>query len=239
MKNLYTIKPYSTLAWWIAGSIFVFPVVVVAVGATMAFLSMISLMASSFVPYALWDLASIAIFPIVGGIIALCMAVIQRWVLRSKLYWAADNWVRWSMIGGAVGAIIVGFFIWTYDSYFYRNFNEVAYLFAMPIFITTIALFQMITLRDAVKQSWLWVMSNLVAGLVFAGVVSRGTRLAGYGYDGDLSILFAAIFSVFALGMITGFTIIFLFEKKLLPMQVDNDDDLASDRTPSVWDNVI
>lgn len=237
MKDLYRIKPYSTLAWWIAGSFFIFPVVVVAVGATMAFLSMVSILLSMVLPYALMDLLPLLLFPIIGGIIGFCMAVIQRWILRNRLYWAADNWVPWSTIGGAVGAIVLGLFAMVLSPYLYMNLNESYYLFAMPIFITVLAAFQMIALRHAVKQAWLWIISNFVGGLVFAGVIIRSMRVSYYG--DDFSIILLSIFAVFALGMITGFTMIFLFEKKLLPMQVEASDPIPDDHIPSVWDNVI
>lgn len=235
MSDLYRIKPFRLLLWWIACSFFVFPLIIVTVAViAIPSVSIIAAIVPNYYQYSFLEtLLTLLAVPVIGAIIGGCMAFLQRWLLRTKLYWAADKWTRWTMIGGAVGAsvaIFVANIIQELSPTYY--YNDEFFLYLLPIFLGVVSVFQVLALRHAVKQSWLWIIANIVAGIVFAGV------LIGNQYN--LSLYLAIIvLSVISLGLITGFTMLFLFEKKLLPMQADVGA-FEDDETPkSVWDRAI
>src|SRR5688572_33304718 len=138
------------------------------------------------------------------------------------------------MLGGAVGACVVFGMTRVIDILLPYDQSEVWSAFVMmPTYVVFVSAAQWFTLRNAVKQAWLWILGNVAAGMVFSGL------LTSY-YDGDTSvaILFMFALAVLAQGYITGYVLLFLFEKKLLPMapegvEVDNQ------RPKSVWDEAI
>jgi hypothetical protein len=236
VKELYRIKPFSFMLWWIACSIFVWPLAVVVLGLVLVPL-MIAL--QTVIPDIYYSPQSSVIMgiigvPVVGMALGLTIAMLQRWLLRQKLYWAADGWRKWSLLGGAVGACIVFGMTSMINTMLPYNFSEKWSAFVMmPSFLLFLSAAQWFTLRNAVKQAWLWVLGNVAAGMVFSGL------LTAY-YDGDTSVAVLAMFAlaVLAQGYITGYVLLFLFEKKLLPMapegvEVDNQ------RPKSVWDEAI
>lgn len=235
MSDLYRIKPFRLLLWWIACSFFVFPLIIVTVAViAIPSVSIIAAIVPNYYQYSFLEtLLTLLAVPVIGAIIGGCMAFLQRWLLRTKLYWAADKWTRWTMIGGAVGAsvaIFVANIIQELSPTYY--YNDEFFLYLLPIFLGVVSVFQVLALRHAVKQSWLWIIANIVAGIVFAGV------LIGNQYN--LSLYLAIIvLSVISLGLITGFTMLFLFEKKLLPMQADVGEFEDDDSPKSVWDRAI
>ena len=95
-----------------------------------------------------------------GGAIGFSVGVLQRYVLTNVLYWTADYWRLSSTIGGVIGAIVLGVLTLITDQYLLEDMLFT--LAAMPIFATILGLTQMIALRVAVRQSWLWVLANLV-----------------------------------------------------------------------------
>lgn len=235
MYDLYRIKPFRLLLWWIACSFFVFPLTIVAV-AVIAIPSVAILHAviPNYYQYSFLEtLLTFLAVPVAGAIMGGCMAFLQRWLLRTKLYWAADKWTRWTVIGGAIGAcvaIVSAMIVEEMSSYYY--YMDEFFLYLMPVFLGVVSVFQVLALRHAVKQSWLWIIANIVAGIVFAGV------LVGNQYSSSL-YLAIMILSIVSLGLITGFTMLFLFEKKLLPMQADLGEFEELDAPTSVWDKAI
>lgn len=239
MKDIYTIKPFSMLAWWVACSIFVWPL-------TFVVIAMIALpstyILSEILPYDSSTpqfLVMVAGVPILGMIIGACMAWLQRWILRTKLYWAADKWFRWSMLGGAVGASIVTLCLIIFQQQpYYLNNGEEIWFIMMPIFLTIVSTFQVLALRHAVKQSWLWIIGHLVAGIVFAGIL-MSNEPSYYNPSYPMMMLILVLFAVSALGLITGFVLLFLFENKLRPMETTDSDLVDDDRPKSIWDEAI
>jgi hypothetical protein len=183
--------------------------------------------------YGLFTVLIIA--PIVGLVIGASMSHLQRWLLRTKLYWSADNWRKWTMIGGAIAAYAVLFMTYLMD----KSYNsELSLIFAMPVFISIVSLFQYLSLRHAVKDAWLWVLGNMVAGLVFGGLL-MSNQPSGYGADAELQQVAIFFLAPAALGAITGYVMLFLFEKKVLPMQPENVPLVDPDAPKSIWDDAI
>jgi hypothetical protein len=107
---------------------------------------------------------------------------------------------------------------------------------AMPVFVLVVSVFQWLSLRHAVRQAWLWILGNGIAGIVFSGVLTRNQSYFG----GNVPFLALGIIALAVLGQgfITGYVMLFLFEKKLLPL-VPEGREAEFDRPKSVWDEAI
>ncbi|MEO1290746.1 MAG: hypothetical protein AAFV93_23640, partial [Chloroflexota bacterium] len=108
MSDLYRIKPLKTLAWWILGSIVIFPqaVFVLAIVAVPSIIIISNVIPSRILYSGLSDVFIWIGVGVGGGIVGVCIASWQRWLLRTKFYWAADGWHRWTIIGSSLGALI-------------------------------------------------------------------------------------------------------------------------------------
>jgi hypothetical protein len=239
---MYRIKWFSFLSWWLASSVFVWPLAVVALGAVLFPTGMIYSLFSP--PYGndrslYMLLGQVALLPIIGAVIAFVMSSVQRWLLRSKLYWSADGWRLWSTVGGAVGGFVVYVFFeaGNSNSYSFLNMNNQSQLMAMPVFLAFVAGCQALPLRHAVKYPWLWAAANIVAGVTFAGVLlnNEGGRS---GIGSGLMQLGILGLALAALGLVTGFTILHLFERHLLPMNPEGMENMPAEPR-SVWDNAV
>ncbi len=232
-NNLYHIKAIPFLLWWSASAFFVWPLSVVALAAILVPTGMFFNILRP-VPYtndAVDTLFMFAMLLFGGVIIAAVVGKLQRWLLRTRLYWAADGWQFWTVLGGFMGALILGglrlLMEITVGIYFADQWSV---SLAMAVFMLVVSAAQWQALRHAVRDSWLWVLGNVVAGMVFGGLASQSNN-----YDiGPLYFMGA----VLAQGIITGFVILYLFEKKLLPMQPE-DADTNNERSKSVWDEAI
>jgi hypothetical protein len=236
VKEIYRIKPFSFMLWWIACSIFVWPLAVVMLGLVLVPLTLALQYLMPDLYYSSTSTTLMGIFgvPLLGLTLGLTVAMLQRWLLRNKLYWAADGWRKWSLLGGAIGACIVYGITSMIDIMLPYPESEVWSPFVMmPVYVLSVSAAQWFALRNAVKQAWLWVFGNFVAGMVFSGLLSSY-------YDGDTNIGVLAMFAlgVLAQGYITGYVLLFLFEKKLLPMSpAGHESDVQ--RPKSVWDEAI
>ncbi len=239
MNELYRIKPFKMLAWWIACSLFVWPMAFIAlavVGLPTLFLG--DIFHELFVSDAMSWLFGILAVPVAGAIIGTVIAFLQRRLLRSRLYWAADGWYRWTIIGAALGAVAIALMQLISGTFL---FDDEAFLFMMPVFLAVVSSFQFIALRHAVKQAWLWIAANIIGGIVFAAIPLRN-QVDYYDPNSELISLGMGLLAVVSLGFITGFVMLFLFEKKLLPMRPEGLDETIeadSQKPKSVWDRAI
>lgn len=245
MTNLYRIKAFSMMAWWIACSIFVWPVALMALALVLFPLGFVlsyfqpSYLSPNYQYYQF--VVMIIVAPIFGMLIAASMSFLQGWVLRTRLYWAADDWRKWTVLGGAVGGYTVLILSYILDNYVsgYSYIGDSAIILAMPVFITIISAFQFFALRHAVKDAWLWILGNAVAGIVFAGLLI-GNQPAYTDPDYELMQLGLIVLAPLVLGFITGYVMLFLFEKKLLPMQPATVPVVVErNRPPSIWDDAL
>lgn len=244
MTNLYRIKAFSMMAWWIACSIFVWPLAAVSLAVTLlplGFVLTIFEPAYGSPAYQYYEFVMLMIVaPIFGAVIGVSMNLLQNWVLRTKLYWAAYDWRKWTIMGSIVGAYAVLLAAYAAD-FLISGYHNWAMVLAMPVFVTVISIFQYIPLRDAVKDAWLWVMGNAVGGIVFSGLLANNFSTSYYNRTSELQQVGAMILAPLILGAITGYVMLFLFEKKLLPMQpvpvpIPVED---PNRPKSIWDDAI
>jgi hypothetical protein len=82
----------------------------------------------------------------------------------------------------------------------------------------------------------LWVLGNIIAGVVFSGLILRNQPDTYYGSDGSQMLMISL--AVLAQGLITGYVMLFLFEKKLMPMTPDGHEEIVAG-PKSVWDEAI
>jgi hypothetical protein len=154
---MYRIKTLPFLLWWVACAIFVWPLATIAVGIAMI---PILLLANMLIPNDFFYSGSyefimpLVIIPLIGISVGFTVAGLQRWLLRSKLYWTADNWRKMSIIGGIIGALATGAVVWFMgETLPYRLQSDWQWFLAMPVFVGFVSAFQWLTLRHAVKDA--------------------------------------------------------------------------------------
>lgn len=238
---MYRIKTFSFLGWWLASSIFVWPLAVVALGAVLFPLGMIYSLFSP--PYGgdrgfYMLIGQVALLPIIGAVVGFVMSSVQRWLLRSKLYWSADGWRLWSVVGGAVGGFVIYliFEAGQGSAFSFLSMDGESQLKAMPIYLAFVAGCQILPLRHAVKHPWLWGLANIAAGIGFMGVLLNN-QPGRYNYGMvQLGILGLALA---VLGLGTGLVMLHLFERHLLPMNPEGKETEEDTGPRSVWDDAI
>jgi hypothetical protein len=239
------IRPRAFLIGWLVGGVLVYPIVVMIFAALWGGLALVF---SSF--YRPGTSGVIDFIGAVGGVllsgaaIGFSLGAVQRWLLRRYLCWTADGWRRYSIIGGALGAgvaaLAYGFaraLIYRRTGY-YPGSMDMAAMVLMPLFIGIVSVLQWMTLRYAVKQALLWVLANVVGGLIFSGMLwINAPRM-----DSDASWI-AAFIAVLGQAFVTGIVMLWLFEKLAYPIQdVDDVEPLTNinpNRPRSVWDEAI
>lgn len=240
---MYRIKGFSFIVWWLTASILVWPVAVVALGAILFPLgALYSVMFSGSYNYLMDQIAQVAMIPLAGAIVGFAMSSMQRWLLRSRLYWAADGWRLWSVVGGAVGGFMLFLLFYSGPYYGYyplpSGLGSDTPLIAMPIFLAFVAACQMMPLRHAVRHPWLWFVANIVAGVAFVGVLTNN-QADYYSRNSTLIQLGVLGLSLASLGLVTGFAMLHLFERHILPMKPEDASDLPAAGPRSVWDDAI
>ncbi len=236
-EDPYKIRLIPFYLWWTACAVLVWPLSVIALGVVLMPIGIVFNIVRP-LPYDSTMLDTLMMFGLMllgGLIIAAMVGGLQRWLLRTKLYWTADGWRFWTVLGGAFGATIVGLgrlFLDEFASYYAADYWMT--LLAMPVFMLCVSLAQWVALRQAVRDAWFWVLGNVVAGMVFGGMLSNNAE------GRDAAFLFF-VGGVLAQAIITGFVLSYLFEKKLLPMQPDDVENKSADtpRPQSVWDEAI
>jgi hypothetical protein len=238
MKDVYHIRPFRFLMWWIACSLFVYPLTIMALGVVLLPLGLIG---QAIIPYEVYSSDAfdflIVFFGIavIGGIIGASVALLQRWLLRTKLFWAADSWRKWSIAGGIIGAYAFALMTFITEQVLpYYVSEDWMMALAMPVFVLCLSALQWMALRHAVKQAWLWVLGNAIAGVVFSGLLFRNIPT----YDDGLMTIAIFFLAMIVQGVITGYVLLFLFEKKLLPMTPEGHEEIT-DSPKSVWDDAI
>lgn len=235
----YQIHPISFYLWWIFCAFLVWPFSVLAI---VILIMPIGFIVGTLLPSGAlnivgdWLLLPLLVL-VCGLMIANVLGNLQRWLLRTKLYWAADGW-RWlTNIGGVAGTAILGaIYLLIEITQGYYAAERWLFPLAMPIFMLFVSTTQWFALRNAVRDAWLWVLGNVVAAVVFSGMALNHRGYVPF---------FLALGAVFAQAVITGFVLHYLFEKKLLPMQVADDlvnpaEKTTQDNAPtSVWDEAI
>ncbi|QPC82912.1 hypothetical protein G4Y79_00640 [Phototrophicus methaneseepsis] len=247
----YTPDNYKTdkfWSHWIGGSMLVWPISVVVaavifVPTAFFFGSLLQIHMFDYTGTRFSDLLMGGVMTVIaGGAIGFAVGSIQQYILKNILLWTADRWTLASVLGGIAGGIIVGFMFLMDDPSLYYV-HDVTIFTAMPIYITVLSMVQYLALRVAVRSGWLWVLANLVGGLVFSGLLLRNSLDPAVWGDLIASLGMWAL-AIIAQGAVTGYVLLFLFERHAYPYEEDEDDSIEEGvtRTPgqhSVWDKAI
>jgi hypothetical protein len=175
-----------------------------------------------------------------GGSIGFSVGTIQQYLLKNILLWTADRWRLASTLGGIAGGLCFVLLAYLTDPYLYHMEETVAFI-AMPLYVTILSAIQYLSLRVAVRAGWLWVLANLVGGVVFSGFILRNSLDAAM-WGELVSTLGLWAVATLAQGAVTGYVLLFLFERMAYPYEDDSKRDTrvpAPAHAQSVWDEAI
>lgn len=235
-NELYRIKVFPYFFWWVVSAVFAWPLSAIALG-------LLTMPVQFLVPderfygdnTASSLLVAVFFVPMAGGTIGFVIGSLQYWLLRKKLYWAADGWRRWSFFGGVLASFIVivaGLAIELAPESIQDRWQTLIW---MPAFVIPLSFMQLQPLRRAVRNAWLWLLGNAVGGVVFANVLAMNDP-ASNGDESGMLWLGIISLAVGAQAIITGFVMLYLFERHLRPMETDEE---AQRSYGSLWDHAI
>ncbi|MEM9951736.1 MAG: hypothetical protein AAF846_09060 [Chloroflexota bacterium] len=146
---------------------------------------------------------------IAGAASGAVFALIQRKVLRSKLYWASEQWLTYTVMGSIPGGILVALYLWLGLARMEHIYDDNAYYFAIPLYLLCVSIAQSMTLHKVVYQAWLWVIANVSSGIVCAAIyvnIPQGTVITERYIVGLFSLM-----ALFSLGLSQSLVLYFLF----------------------------
>lgn len=152
-----------------------------------------------------------------GLIVATIIGEQQINLFRHELAWQPAHWLKYTCLGGMLGSFLIISLLGVFQG---RVSEKTLLMLLMPLFATCISLGQYLSLRKFVREAWLWVLANLVGGIVFSGLffMNQPALLDNY----SKFTLFALwLLAVLAQASITGIVLLHLFDR--LP----NDAELA------------
>ena len=200
------------LRQWLAHSLVLWPVAVVA--SVLAWLPLAVLMVffaqGSELPLLLKIVNSFALMLIPGAAIGYCAGSSQLSLMRDYLNWQPENWIRYSTIGGTLGSFVV-----LLTTIILRDMMPTItqLMIAMPLFALMYSLLQWWTIRKTTRDSWMWVLGNVVGGIVFSGLLFLN-QLDGAVADWQkVWMLFMWVFAVLGQATVTGIVLLWLYER--------------------------
>ncbi|MGB7339069.1 MAG: hypothetical protein WBC91_09280 [Phototrophicaceae bacterium] len=154
------------------------------------------------------------LFGIIGLAMGLIFGSIQKSILRGHTREPWRGWLISSSIGGSLGVIAIAAILTTQSmGYIMMSVMpppDTLLWFAFQIliiFFGCLGLCQMIALRQYVHGAWVWILANLVAGIVFYALIA-------FGFISWAVTLWIAIglglFVAAAPGIVTGFVMVWL-----------------------------
>lgn len=253
---MYQINSRSFLSWWIASSLFVWPLAFV-MALPAAFFAM-AIFNTSLWSGSYWDdygplanglgyfIANAIMAGGIGAMIGLAVGMLQKWLIGRHLYYELPRWRKLSLIGGAIGGPVA----WACNTYFadwigvsyissgpYYGLPGILYgLLPMTVFAFFLGLLQFVDLRRFVEGAWLWILGNVIGGVVFSMVAVNNPR-AG---------LEVWLVAMACQGAVTGGVLLWLFQTAVredVEFQTVGGYELEIEpmpkREPSIWDEAI
>lgn len=252
----------STRFWlaWIFASLMVYPLVIMFL---IAFSMVLSPILTTMSPQTYFypgesnaTLETIYILLVssgVGGIIGFSVGLLQKSVIKRYFHFELHNWRRATVIGGmiaapvmalsihGVNAVISNHYFELYQSGLYNTFSSIVTLMPMIVYVTVMSMIQIVILRRYVSHTWLWILANSVAALMFSMLVSIS-------YDPYYPHFANWLLAAIAQGAITGFAMLWLFHHFNRQIEIDEKQEFAYQHVPididepsepSVWDDAI
>jgi hypothetical protein len=152
----------------------------------------------------------LAAFAFIGAMMGLITGSIQKGVLRQRYRARFDGWVLASVIGGALGMLITAIIIGEPIRQSIANLTlpkREAFIFygALPAVVPLAGLgaLQTVVLLRYAKAAWLWLLANVVSGLVLFALLLSLT-------SGGLVLWVLLIGVSAAPAIVTGFALLWL-----------------------------
>lgn len=213
---MYDAQPNANhfLRQWLAHSLVLWPIVVVA--SVLAWLPLAILMVflaqGSDLPFILRIINSVALMLIPGAAVGYCAGTSQLNLMRDHLKWQPKNWIHWSTIGGTLGSFAVLMITIT----FRQTMPSITQLMiAMPLFALCYSLGQWWTIRESTREAWMWILGNVVGGIVFSGLLFLNQPdMTIYGWQKVWMVAMWA-FAVLGQATVTGIVLLWLYERPL------------------------
>jgi hypothetical protein len=212
-------NPNRFLMEWVLDKVLLWPRAMIACVLAWAPLAIVVVVIVQDSEPALW----LRILTITAGLLLPGIAVgfvageAQYRLMRDHLDWQPLHWIRNSTIGGALGGgVALLSTAWT-DSSITEQL-----LFAMPLFALFLSAAQWFSLRRVTHSAWLWILGNLVGGIVFTGLFLIN-HPGPFNPLGSFGTLFMWLLAVSAQALITGIVLLWLYDRPVL--EWDNDDD--------------
>jgi len=132
----------------------------------------------------------------------------QTRLIHEHLHWHLPGWGRFSAAGGVLG---MGFLLLV-GSFLKQWLPEYTYLTMMPLYIAGLSTMQWFILRKTSHEAWLWVLGNIVAGIVFSGLLFFNQPVPFSPFSRVLT-LGLWIIAAGAQGFITGIVLLWLYDR--------------------------
>ena len=207
--NTVDVNPNRFLRHWIASAMTVWFVAAVACLLAWIPIAVLSSMLAQFASLTVIAemLTMIAIFTIPGLTIGYVIGDMQHKLLRDILHWDMHSWIRYSSIGGLLGGFLVIFATILFGA---QLSDRLQWMLALPLFMLPISIMQQRILRTYVRETWLWILGNVVGAIVFSSLMfGQQVILDAFPATSALMWLLAAA----ALGIITGIVMLWLYER--------------------------
>lgn len=136
---------------------------------------------------------------IFGAILGAC----QRQALRDHMKWTANRWVIYSALGGALGSTVL--------MYLSTSAQLTDVRLALSLSVVCVAIGQWFSLRQAVRDAWLWRLTYL------SGALSSVSLIYQIGAVPVLELLLRAGLFFLMPALVSGLVIAYLFNKRGYP----------------------
>lgn len=163
-------------------------------------------------------ISTIAIFIIPGAVIGYMIGDFQRNLVRDLLGWELQEWIRFSIIGGVAGGILVIISMVLFGSHLSER---IQLMLTMPLFILPLSACQWWILRPTSREAWMWILGNLVGAIVFSSLFFS-TQTLPFPVVEPIGNLLKWLFATGSMGVVTGVVMLWLYERPLTEFDDEN-----------------
>jgi hypothetical protein len=203
---------YNRFLWmWLIDSVGVWPVAMIACALVWTPILLLGVLfgRGDELPALLEVVTLLAMMILPGMTIGYVVGDLQRNLIRSQLHWYVKDWLRWSVLGGLLGGLLAVVGTWFGAHWFPER---VQWMLLMPLYVFGLSLGQWWVLRRLAQESWMWILANVVGGIVFSGLFFLNQSDPGDPYH-SLWMLLLWLAAVLAQGVITGIVLLWLYDR--------------------------
>ena len=168
-----------------------------------------------------WFMA-IALMTIPGVVIGYTVGDRQENLIDYHLHWSLKGWTRLSMLGGFFGGVLV-----VAKALAFQSLAGHPYLLMlnMPLYVLCLSIAQWLILRNVAREAWLWILGNVVGGIVFSGILFLNQPSPTHPAYGWILLGLWGL-ATLGQGIITGIIILWLYDRPIDEWD-DNDAEVA------------